>query len=1104
MEGEIYDPNKDGPIMPMDAEEYDPAIHGEISALEKEIMSRVPVEDANPVDGPKGQEAIGLPPPNTRMYDGMDMEDAQALYEAYARHPATEKTVDGQIAYKGQIVNFPESQGSRLAQTVSNPAGYPELGQEVGVGQFQKGAGIARNIVKNTAKTGLALGEMMAPQEDDSYLSTIGKAIVSPVGSLIGAAQQRGFLPTAEDVDKGMAEYNPGGVVDTVTNETVPIVAGGIGGAKAVDVATKSITKLPQFFKTAAKFVGGDIGAVMGMDEDTGTLVTGDKALFELWGGVPLDANGKYNENLLKKKLNVLADAALIATPAEKGLKGAAWLGKFFNDITGAPLKTFLGKGSQEEHVVRDMIGSINRITDSSTAEEVHRITLETAEKAKKFAELRINNPVDGGEIVVPRDTMGALEKGTDVADTEAIANIRGHRTAIRGKGATQTEAVLGKPAEAVEDFATTLDRTAGGSQAVDETMKNIQTSGAEEVRKASDDILPAQGAVGKAEKGIDQLISENPTFGPQLKKAKESGVDFDVKKASIDKKTEIVKNIDDADEASKSRVRAAFNAIPDSAPADTESWANVVESASGSIDAPLKKIIDGADGSFKYLYNTVRPKLSSAISSARASKDFGKMEDLMALRDNIDQEQLMSLKLKGSLGGDEVATEAGKRATEAMETYKKEMDTWGQGAAEEFRANAEQNKRFRGETTFPEQGRQIVESAMSPNRRESTKQMMDILATPEGKNSAHLVKDVAIGDALVGVSDKLATKGGKLSDIDVEEISKPLREVAGAFTGKEAKEINDFLTNLRNGKWDKTALEKQLADKIELAKKAESEILDNELGKFFEKVGETRKGKTNGQAVFEQIFNEPEGPAKIKELIKRARQGDSANPLADAGLKAAWSKYFKDQVFRTGKSPSGSPLVNENTYEGVVDAIKRPGEKGTKTLLELGDEIFKDTPEVMVATKKLLEEAGDLSLAQSQRSIPLADTAAIDKQAREATGLLITLWRGSLDRLGARIRATTGRAITTMSKNAQVTKIMDEMYADPKKFSEIAKQVAQKDSKKLDQATKDAVWKFGVRAGIYSGDQKEDFDSYFMDFAANRNSNKTKLKQQTEKAVGK
>lgn len=1076
----------------------------EANKLESEIQGRQ--SSVVPVDGPKGDEAVSLPLPNTRMYDDLPMEDAQSMYDAYKRHPHSQTGVDGQLIYKNTVVNFPEGALSRVAQSALNPVPSPNDFEEAGVGAGQRALGTARNLVKDTAKTYLGeqkvIGNAMAPEADDSTFTTASKAllqaargVLNPIGSLVSMGQQAGVIPTAEDVDKNIASYNPAGVLDPLESEGTKMVAGGLAGASLANTATQGVKNIPQFLKTAAKFAAGEVGANTALSDRTGTLVTGnqkDEALYQLWSGFGKNKDGNYDDNLVRRKLNIMAEGIALAGAAEKGLKGVTFLAKFFNDITGAPLARFLGKGSQEEYVVRDMIAATEHITDSTTSKEAYEITMRVAEDAKKYAELTMKNPLSGEDITVPRDTMGALEKGVKAGDDpDKIARLRAQRAAIRGRNATQTETVLGRPAEAVKNFSDQAQGIATKESSVDETLGHIQTAGENEVNKFKAEVPVAEKKVSSAENDVASLVEDDPTLGEVFKKAKNSDIDITVRNENLDRKNTVLDNQNVAEQTRKKEVDDAYAAIPENTPADMNSlksiYSEVRDDLPPEIQTRVESLIAKSDGTFKYVNNELRPRITAMVDEAfDGKKDYAK--PLARLRKNINEDQIAYL----TENGNEVSIKAAKDAQKKYAAYDTEF---GQGINSELRQNARQtgiNKPYGGrKIDFNEKGRSTLDAIYKPNRRESTQQLISTLASPEGKRSEHLIADIAISDSLSDVARDITNNGKKLTDIDVDRIAKPLEDVAASFSGVQQERINSFLTKLRNKKSDVAALQEEVKRVQAAAKSAEDRIYGKELGKFYESGDEKVTRKTNGSAIFKSIMNEDEAVPKIKNLMKRAREGDPTNPLAEHGLRAAYQEELKSKVLMTGESPSGAPKMNVGAYQDL--------DKEGNKLLAIGDELYKNEPEVMEVTRALLKEAGDLATSQSQRTGSVTDTESVDKATREATNLIITLWRGSLDRLGARIRATTGRAITTMSKKQQVSAIMDEMYADPKKFSEIARSIASKDVQKIPQHAKDALWKFGTRAGLYTPEYKDqygkEFDKVFK---------VQKVKGQTEEAFPK
>ena len=183
-------------------------------------------------------------------------------------------------------------------------------------------------------------------------------------------------------------------------------------------------------------------------------------------------------------------------------------------------------------------------------------------------------------------------------------------------------------------------------------------------------------------------------------------------------------------------------------------------------------------------------------------------------------------------------------------------------------------------------------------------------------------------------------------------------------------------------------------------------------------------------------------------------------------GMKVAYMRFLRDKVFSVSQESGGSAAMKQ--------ANVRATEEEMNSFLEMGAVVFKDVPEWMDGFTTLLEVAGQVS--REKRALPVAGMSATAflQEAKTASGRLINMALGPLNRTGTRLRALIGMAFEGKNPTQRAQMILDRIYADPNYIIEL--------SRKYDRAPMDEGLKQQLLTALISTSTKMQADTQGAD----------------------
>lgn len=910
------------------------------------------------------------------------------------------------------------------------------------------------NAPRNILSTALGANEMASKgiqdfKQNHPVLGSIAEAAnkqLNPVGSAVPQGTEQAF-----DQAVPQAQYTSGeqALAGGATEFGVGMLGGGVvaGGKTAVAGLPKIIANLGKYFVSNAS-------GVAAIDPETKTLITGDNAQFgKLVGGLSLDPSGNYSEDLMRKRLNLLGEALVVAKPTEFAVGSVAKLGKFVYDLTAGNLSRWASMGAKEREVAGSIVAELDNVTGQESAKELEAIHQRVADKIRAGAKVEQPSDLPGVDAVdYNRPTAEAYAKGAGTSpegiSPAELSRARGMQSSAAARGLPELDQAMAQPSLKLEKAANQTREVFGGQQSVENSRQGVVKAANDEMAGIDQQVAAKKQNVAQEEASIGDTVRKDPYLGPALK---DEDISLGLRKPINQAADKIVEAHNVNKQSIIDEGNAKFKGIGGEDIEASASFNRVYEKNQDYIPQHIKDMIE-EDPSYGGLKTKVVPELSREIDALYNSGTRADREAAMGLRqikDNINQTQLNALKKSGN-------RDVAARATEADRHFIEEVAPNRQGLSQDLTDIKEKN-RLAPEEQVVQSRKKLKATFDDPDQIEHTRRVLNLADSPQEATS------YVLGNVAEDLHSTLTSRGA--GAIDPEQIAKSLRPYADMLPAGESKRLTDFVNNLKAKKGDVAALQTELESFTKAAEASKKKIQDKELAKFFTDSGVPVK---NPDDVFTDVMN---GKHSLEELDQiKARLKSLNDPEIGDGLKSAYARFLKEKVFRGGETRAGSKNINEQTLSAV--------KSGKDKLLEIGDAIHGSNSTVMKIYRKLLDEAGT---SENFRSAPKTlgeDISKYDKGARQGIDFMITQVFGQLNRWGSRLRSVTAKTIGGSSAKADYLKAMDAVMSDPQKAADLIEQLGKEAGSTLSKGQKKRILQWGINSGIYQpNDEKKLLD---------------------------
>lgn len=1059
--------------------------------------------------------------PDTQMYAGKTDQEAQDLYKNYMGSGDTYvpnnflKFLGVDPVYRGGPEGKPwiippptHDLGDDIGNFISPTADLPESSY-VSVGDKISGT------IKNTA----------------ANVAEFGAAAIDTVADKVSGEEN--YLGLTEKTQQSMPKLKIGdSMVDTVIMEGVPLVAGAVTGtwvvnglAKAPTIA-KAATHLGPYITTSVKglshFIGADLGMTAAADSDVGTLMVGDKAMFDVLEGLNLPADPTQAEIVLTKRANILADALLLSGPLTVTAKGVEHIAGFMKSVIVDPFFRAMNKSKREEVLVQGILDKLQYVTEATNKKEIAEVQRQIVQMIEDNKELVVemgNKNLD--DVVLKFDTMSALQQGLKDGDSELVnelhqklrmASDKLRKSQVDGSGIL-TQIKTEQPAQALED---TLGKIEDGGSAINPAKDDLIVSGQALVDSAEANVQAAKGSLQQAEENVAKSIVEDPTMGAKIEQL-ERLTDINIyadKNTSMDT---IVSGVRSAYETMKKRkddlymavqggslepsvvlnmfkkmddehMAALGKALPPNSPMRglvSESrlrYDNVLQPDGKTVtrvpeapeirEARVAEYLAANNIDFGFMYREIRPALAEAGSILYTAGDVAARQAGKVTKDwvrYIDGD-LLDWVAKNS------DPETAKNAMIAKDYYMREFQPfWNDGALGDVadlhnatvgRTNA--GMKSSGLEIQPvnfEQGAvNTLGGALTEGNRKQADHLISLLETGNTSVNPKVVTDYVIADVLADISTTVRGQG--IDALDIGQINATLAKYGSVLENfpEESARILDFMESIKAAN-NNVAAKKALVEQAEQAAKVTKDaIYEDALKGFFKSLPNSKVAVPNGYAVFQKILLDPQGADQLEMLVEIAKQSD--NPLILEGMQQAFARTVKSRAIGSTREVAGSRALNLGQATKMTD-------DQTSELLKHGDIIFQDKPEIMSGIRSIMGVTKGVAIGKRARPFAGASNTAFSQQAQRTADRIVLSVIGPLTRLGARVHAGVSTTLSRVAADEAAAMTLDLIMSDPEEFVRIARRIQKKPV--IDHETRNMIFKWMVRTGIYNtGDEMD------------------------------
>lgn len=942
-------------------------------------------------------------------------EELQLEYE-YAKAKAQAEVEQGaklEAEHKANASVLPshiqETQGystaGKLADATLNPSGMT-----VGVARGVANAGTG--LLKNANAIGHSIGSGLGKVYDE-YAPSIGLSPRDPES--VQAAQDQA---NKEQEMFQQAEFKP-----RTKEEQIWQPVGQVGGSIALGGAVGSAVK--QAVPVAAGKIAGYVaGSTAGSAAGAATIPNQEGLVVRSDGmaGFEVHPNDDASTQQTKKFLNQTLDNMVLGVAGEtayalgrKGVEVVKNVGRNFGVWNKLP--------AIQQQAAEDVLSVYAQLGEHPTAAQQQQ----AAEKVLKVIDqngIDKYNFGDGvGEKTVQKDTVSTLNAGLDdnnPFDQAIKTKMEALRSSAKRGNAPQTDVRLQEPKNVLNQGLKETQAVRGGDQAIDQTKQVLQDRAMSEAQTTDIPVQNAKNDLAQESYDFTDTLKKDPSFGASVRQSEQGGVPLDIHKTEEGLKNKIVDTAGAAQQADKAVRDSAYKAVAATgAPAKMDEFLKVFEDNKVGLSPDIQALVEKADGSYGYLYNQIRPRLSKAIGDAY-SKNLD-ASGLMALKRNIDEDQLAWL----AESGNNVTVQAAKKAAEANKVYSAK---WNDTVGKELRINKNNNKFSPG--TLQEKGRDIVDSTISnPNRTESVKNLKDIL----GPGNEGLVADTALAKA---TRDMRAGRG-----VNTDKITSDLQQMANSFGPEHKARLEGFLTDVKNKKITIEELQKKIPELEQTAAAEKEQIFGEKFPELFEKVGGKRLPKGSGYKIFDDAMNAGQ-PRVIDALITEAKK----NPEDLAGLETAWLKSAETKI----NGPKQAGHLEDNFVEN-------------------GKKIFgEDSPEIKAITS-LREYTAKLESSLNKPGTESIAATENQKNFRGAVALVQTFVFGVLNPTAARINKITSNLAESYNSTGKSHMAIDNILSDNQAMKSAMKDLIYKSKTRMSPAMWKTLWTAGAKMGLYA-----------------------------------
>lgn len=990
-----------------------------------------------------------LPLPGSQMYDNMNEEEADALFELYRNDPNTKMTATG-LSYKGNQVPMPSKS---LLEKV-----------DIGIGPFTVG-----NATKglNRIGEGAAKATMQMAQDAAVNIAAIGDEVVESTG--------KSESNMAKTLDEWLADYNPQGIIDTGVSEATKgaiaaSIAAKIGGKKQGERPLRNDPRGPgstasvagnaigRFAKSEAIYaLGSNEASEVGFGKYVTDLIDLDSVKKNLqWS----DDEKDFSSERLNSVMNVFAEGLIASGAMETVMRGAVGAGKFAKKSFVDPVIVFWSKEAQSKDAVKKIMQAASDLPENAPTQDKLNFYAKVKQilaDPKNRKEI-IDTGIEGlNKVEVDNTTMQTLEKGAKEQGMDQVAkNAIGVESDILRRDSPQTAGLITKQNEVLDDTLRAVEDFYGGEQGRNAARDVLIDTGEKEIAGAQADLVAKQSDLDREMSTLTNVIDDNPKVKEALEGVESQGVN--VGGYSRQKQSEIADALINAERTMSKTEDAKYEAFIKAAGNMNVNpqFKEIYENAKEFLPPNLREF---NSNKFSDAYRNIKPVLNKRIAAEMARNNENAVDALMALKDNLTNGQIDYFSASEGIKK-QAAAKLGEEAKRySAEVYQSIWSRTGDNPFAQMRRTIDRTTDV--DNLRPEIG-QASKAELSTKANQATGTIFSnegreyvplALKLLEQEGKTDLVSQYMIGKAAESFQGKL--RAGGVEGLKEDDILMPLKQLAGAMGPEDQKAIADFIQAVKTKRGNIDELSNVLTEYATKAQEVEENIRGRVLKDFFINQAGVRSDMPPTQ-VFDSIVKSQDAEAKMYELLQLANKSENPKIVQDA-LYSAWYRNFRKEVM------NAKGTLNTRVTTEMNDSFNK--------MYNIGKVVTKEDP-TFIATTELISKLGDRELSQKLFSGKTIDINPnrIKMDAQNAVTKTINMFLGVLNKTSTRAKNISGAVIKEYNPADQYMEIIDNLNINKDLFNSYIDKVISDEQYVFSNASKDVMLKILSKSALSMG----------------------------------
>ena len=858
-----------------------------------------------------------------------------------------------------------------------------------------------------------------------------------------------------------------------------------------------------------AKAIGGEAGVATTADNKMSTILIGDNSIapFGDWG-IKTDEGASEAQSVVNARANILMDSLLASGILGTGVKAAVAAGNFINQaLFGKIVQAVAGSDyerqlSQMDSVLNDLSLIESKASQQTVDDARDRIiaalrnnktfVLEASETGGTYAEIAL-------------DVLSAIERGEGISEATKIqarsmfkANVTSS-AASGGQLAAQASSVSKSIDGVLSEEARAVLTQGGNAGDAARGIGELQTA---RVDKAGLAVEDARAAVDTKTRSEIMNLLADPNFGGDVQRV--AGVQPSAVRGESGAKAEqMADGIIVSTQKALAAKNAAFDAIPDDVKFDYDTFAAKVriigreeklfeDAARKSLTTRLMELINegtspkagntpyieaqpfanlenSPSGTFKYLFNTIRPKIVDLIDDAYTQGNSDLARKFIEIKKFIDDE--------GVKIAESSTTTAGRDAAAAMEEFKQYASLYRDAPFERVTNLIEKNSLQTN--TLKNTAQDVATETLESGYANNIQALQQVLSRSGRDMDQTVVDEYLTAKIFETIWSDVNSKG--IGQIDVGKLIAGIENYSTTLSTRNSPlgmQLDTFVANIRRAGNNTAALQAELDMAEETLKAVKSDALSKALAPFINKYMDPELGVISNAATGElrSLF----AKKGVADLIPQILKESDNNPIIKEGLQSEYIKYLRSIALGTTEDIGGAAVMQPGAIKKWMD------KEGSETMTVM-DSLFDDKPKMQILLREVMGFTNQVGGSRASKAMPSGSNTNELQQFQGAVNRLIYITAGPLSRTGTRIRAGMQFASDKLDVANQAPKAMDTLLADPDLALQLAEEIARRRSSvgfgedfRISREMADKLFQAGLRVGLYAEEDRQPVYSFW------------------------